>query len=90
MTYIILTMHHVLSQFLRERRRAVGKTQVQVAEEVFEDGRRQSHISDLERGAALPDLPTLMKLRKSLDFSLSDIEDAVCSKTNDSPEDSAS
>ena len=50
-----------------------------MAEEVFEDGRRQGYVSTLERGEAVPDLPTLLKLGKALNFSLADIEDAVCS-----------
>lgn len=80
-------MQEAIAQFLRERRRAEGKSQVQVAEEVFDDGRRQSYISVLERGEALPDIPTLLKLGKALSFSLSDIEDAVssCSDLRASP-----
>lgn len=72
-------MQEAIALFLRERRKAAGKTQVQVAEEVFEDGRRQGYVSTLERGEAVPDLPTLLKLGKALNFSLADIEDAVCS-----------
>lgn len=72
-------MQEAIAQFLRERRKAAGKTQVQVAEEAFEDARRQSYVSVLERGEALPDVPTLLKLGKTLNFSLSDIEDAVSS-----------
>lgn len=73
------SMQEAIALFLRERRKAAGKTQVQVAEEVFEDGRRQGYVSTLERGEAVPDLPTLLKLGKALNFSLADIEDAVCS-----------
>lgn len=70
-------MQAAIAQFLRERRKASGKTQVQVAEEAFDDARRQGYVSTLERGEALPDLPTLLKLSKVLQFSLTDIEDAV-------------
>lgn len=70
-------MQAAIAQFLRERRKASGKTQVQVAEEAFDDARRQGYVSTLERGEALPDLPTLLKLSKVLQFSLIDIEDAV-------------
>lgn len=72
-------MQEAIAKFLRNRRKAEGKTQVQVAEEAFDDARRQGYISVLERGEALPDIPTLLKLGKSLQFSLSDIEDAVSS-----------
>lgn len=72
-------MQAAIANFLRERRRASGKTQVQVAEEAFDDARRQGYVSTLERGEALPDLLTLLKLSKVLNFSLTDIEYAVSS-----------
>lgn len=70
-----------IAAFLRERRVALNKTQVEVAREAFDDERRQSYVSTLERGEALPDVQTLLKLGKALSFSLSDIEDAVSSIT---------
>ena len=79
-------MQEAIAQFLRERRKATGKSQVQVAEEAFDDARRQSYVSVLERGEALPDVPTLLKLGKTLGFSLSDIEHAVSSYTTPTEE----
>jgi transcriptional regulator with XRE-family HTH domain len=76
-------MQEAIANFLRERRRASGKTQVQVAEEAFDDARRQGYVSTLERGEALPDLPTLLKLSKVLNFSLTDIEYAVSSSSGE-------
>lgn len=75
-----LVMQEAIGQFLRNRRRATGKTQVQVAQEAFDDARRQGYVSDLERGEVVPDIATLLKLGKALVFSLSDIEYAVYSK----------
>ena len=72
-----LLVQTAMSQFLKSKRIAAGKTQVEVATDVFNDPRRQSDISALERGDRLPDLITLSKLRLSLGFSLGDIEDAV-------------
>lgn len=62
---------------IRRIRKERGMTQIQLAERMFQDRRRQSYISSVERGSYVPDLPNLMLFADALLCAVSDIQPLV-------------
>lgn len=62
----------VLGRRIRAHRVARGLSQEQLAEQI---GRSTETVSNVERGRTLPSLPTLERLARSLDVSLSSLFD---------------
>jgi DNA-binding XRE family transcriptional regulator len=71
-------MPNLVGQNIRRHRKACGLSQEELAKEMFQDARRQTYVSAVERGVYTPDLPNLVLFATALRCTLSDIQPLIC------------